>query len=547
MSNLFNSVSVKKPGRNVFDLSHEVKLSCNMGQLIPILCQDIIPGDKFRVNTEMLCRFAPMLAPIMHRVNVYTHFFFVPNRLLWDDWETFITGGVDGKQMPTFPRLGFVTQGNDLTKAGSLADYFGLPTIESGNEIKSPMQFSALPFRAYQMICNEYYRDQNLDPEIEILKDGSVWSQGDARGRDMLTIRTRCWEKDYFTSALPFAQRGEDVTLPMQGSAPVLFDNDNRGNRSMWRTSNDASVFMGQNRVGVEPNVDDKNYYTNGQVITMNTEGGHDPEGYLNYDPQGTLYADLSNASGATINELRASIRLQEWMEKNARGGSRYIEQILSHFGVVSSDSRLQRPEYLGGGKSPVVISEVLQTSASQESTSPQGNPAGRGISAGNTHQFSRYFEEHGLLIGIMSIVPKPAYQQGLPRQFTKFDKLDFYYPEFAHLGEQEIKNQEIYYNFNVTGVQPKNTDTFGYTPRYAEYKYIPSSVHGDFRTTLNYWHLGRVFNGPPSLSGAFVHINEAHFRRIFADNTDSHKLWIQIYNNIRAIRLMPKYGTPLL
>jgi len=267
------------------------------------------------------------------------------------------------------------------------------------------------------------------------------------------------------------------------------------------------------------------------------------------FNPNGSLKADLSQATGISINELRRGFSLQRWLENNARGGARYIEQILSHFGVRSSDARLQRPEYLGGTKTPVVISEVMQTSESQ--TTPQGNYAGTGTSFGVGRAFKRFFEEHGYIIGIISIMPRSAYQQGVPRHFKKFDKFDFYWPEFAHLGEQEIKNSEIYYDYDSSVLAQKENDKlFGYSPRYAEYRFINSSVHGDMATTLNFWHLGRIFDSRPGLNGDFVtcksDTQDTGLNRVFAvTDTNSHHLWVQMYVNCKALRPLPKYGTP--
>lgn len=548
MSNLFDSIKVRRPKRNLFDLSHEVKLTTNFGRLTPICCIDCVPGDTIKIRTEQLVRFAPMLAPIMHRVNCYVHYFFVPHRLVWDDFENFITGGSDGKFDAVFPRFQFRTSSETLPpyfRKSSLADYLGVPVPEKG-PCPNPIEFSALPFRSYQMIWNEYYRDQNLQDPVEITKgsgyDGNL---------NLLGLQYRAWEKDYFTSALPFAQRGADVTIPV------------------LNTENPIDVYL--NKKGSFPyfvnSVGQKPSWSDGQQILMNGDSAPGSSSYdgnvsvgrldsgepvvdgsfpsMYFDPNGSLSIDpMKFASSVTINELRASIKLQEWLEATARGGSRYIEQIASLFGVKSSDARLQRPEFIGGGKAPIVVSEVLQTS-STDSESPQGNMAGRAVSAGASHFFSKFCEEHGYIIGIMSVVPKPSYQQGLPRHFTRWDKFDFFYPQFAHLGEQEIKNKELYFSFREDG--EVNEGTFGYTPRYSEYKYIPSSVHGDFRDNLNFWHLGRIFTSPPTLSGQFVEIDDNSLNRIFAVTDGSDKLWIQVFNYIRALRPMPKYGTPYI
>lgn len=550
MANIFNSIRLKRPKRNVFNLSYENKLTMNMGELVPIMCMPIVPGDKFRVNTEALVRLAPLVAPMMHRVNVYTHYFFVPNRLVWNQWEDFITKGIDGEDSPVFPRIslasdmatGYAARFRD----GSLWDYLGLPSLakigstavagSSPNAVAVPAGFSvsALPFRAYQLIYNEYYRDQNLTNPIEFAITSGAISNADFAA--LTVLRRRAWEKDYFTSALPWLQRGPEVTVPVGGSFGVV-TLANRTNNQIFvgPDGNPTQVDVGMNLIHAA----DKDNVTPGTIQTGLSNGSNSGNAVW-LDPKGTLVVDGEN-SGISIQDLRTSNALQRWFERNARGGSRYIEQILAHFGVRSSDARLQRPQFLGGGKMPVAVSEVLQTS-STDSTSPQANMAGHGISAGVNNGFRHYFEEHGYVIGLMSIMPRTGYQQGVPRDFTKFDNMDFYFPEFAHLSEQEIKNQEIF----VSGDPTYNEGTFGYTPRYAEYKYHESEAHGDFRGNMAFWHLNRIFNDKPNLNTTFVECNPSN--RVFAtSNTQDDKFWVQVYQDVKALRLMPKYGTPML
>ena len=538
MANIFNSVKLKRPRRNVFNLSYENKLTANAGDLVPIMCKPVVPGDKFRVNTEMLVRLAPLVAPMMHRVDVFTHYFFVPNRLLWNQWEDFITKGVDGTDTPVFPKIALrpdwvnPTSAAALLDDGSLWDYLGLPTIGGFNNVAFPnrspnsvmppvgYQVSALPFRAYQLIYNEYYRDQNLTKPIEFSLNSGIVLSADEITR-LLALRRRAWEKDYFTSALPWVQRGPEVTVPIQGSGgnlDVTLKNDAHADTyRMPGTSNRPAGAM---------------QLVGGALIAGGTDGA-----YLEPDNFQVNVDEL----GVSINDLRTSNALQRWFERNARSGSRYIEQILSHFGVRSSDARLQRPQFLGGGRTPISVSEVLQTS-STDSTSPQANMAGHGISAGVNHGFKRYFEEHGYIIGIMSIRPRTGYQQGVPKDFRKFDNMDFYFPEFAHLGEQEIKNEEVY----LQQTPASNNGTFGYTPRYAEYKYSMNEVHGDFRGNMAFWHLNRIFSESPNLNTTFVECNPSN--RVFATaETSDDKYWIQLYQDVKALRLMPKYGTPML
>lgn len=550
MANIFNSIRLKRPKRNVFNLSYENKLTMNMGELVPIMCMPIVPGDKFRVNTEALVRLAPLVAPMMHRVNVYTHYFFVPNRLVWDAWEDFITKGIDGEDAPVFPRIGLTTSFSNqayslgLVRDGSLWDYLGLPSVgkiasttdskAGSNSVSVPENFlvSALPFRAYQLIYNEYYRDQNLTDPVSFGLGSDTTSDRVA----LMTLRRRAWEKDYFTSALPWLQRGPEVSVPINGiggSSNVIYRNPNNAQQH-WVD------YDGRNMPGGAMNIvpGEVSQHSFGVAATTG-EGAMNNRG-PQLDPNGTLQVDLDEA-GVSIQDLRTSNALQRWFERNARGGSRYIEQILAHFGVRSSDARLQRPQFLGGGKMPIAVSEVLQTS-STDTTSPQANMAGHGISAGVNNGFRHYFEEHGYVIGLMSILPRTGYQQGVPRDFTKFDNMDFYFPEFAHLSEQEVKNQELFVSDDST----YNEGTFGYTPRYAEYKYHESEAHGDFRSNMSFWHLNRIFSEKPNLNTTFVECNPSN--RVFATSqTQDDKFWVQIYQDVKALRLMPKYGTPML
>lgn len=540
MANIFNSVKLKRPRRNVFNLSYESKLTVNAGELVPIMCKPVVPGDKFRVNTEMLVRLAPLVAPMMHRVNVFTHYFFVPNRLVWNQWEDFITKGVDGTDTPAFPTLKLpstvdTANGHRFFGDGSLWDYLGLPSLnqignatfqtQSPNGVKAPAGYevSALPFRDYLLIYNEYYRDQNLTSEVEFSRDGG--SIDAITTNPLLMLRRRAWEKDYFTSALPWVQRGPEVTVPVSGAGGSMDVELKSKAADQYFVSSSDSRPTGNLEV------------VNGVLYATHQSSGTSVGAFLSPNNFQVNVDEM----GVSINDLRTSNALQRWFERNARSGSRYIEQILSHFGVRSSDARLQRPQFLGGGRVPVSVSEVLQTSSTDE-TSPQANMAGHGISASVNHGFTRYFEEHGYIIGIMSVMPRTGYQQGVPRDFRKFDNMDFYFPEFAHLGEQEIKNEELYLN----QYDADNSGTFGYTPRYAEYKYSLNEAHGDFRGNMAFWHLNRIFTEKPNLNTTFVECNPSN--RVFATaETSDDKYWIQLYQDVKALRLMPKYGTPML
>lgn len=515
--------------RNVFDMSHERKFSCDMGNLVPIMCEEVVPGDTFKVKTELLLRISPLLAPVMHRVNVFTHYFFVPNRLIWDDWQTFITGGRDGTDSTTIPYV-YTTP-----TAKSLADYFGLP-------IGNLLAVSVLPFRAYALIYNEWFRDQNLQTELVVSKDNA---------QDITTsmiLMNRNWEKDYFTSCLPWPQRGPAVTIGVGTTAPVAI-------------TGSASVSQTQryNPVGVlYPGGPEGDFKVTDWDNPTGTSSGpiHATGGITNPDPyhgkpidaneaartlsgpiSATGTADLTSAGAVTINALRQAFQIQKWMERNARAGVRYVESILSHFGVRSSDARLQRPEFLGGGRSPVVISEVLQTSSS-DVTSPQGNMAGHGYSALQSNQFTKSFEEHGFIIGLISILPRTAYQQGVSRMWSRGTRYDYYWPEFAHLGEQAVLQKEIH----ATGLVSHDDGVFGYQGRYDEYRRRESTVHGDFKTSLDFWHMGRIFATDPILNGQFVTADPT--KRINAVPTENN-CWVQLVNNVEAIRPIPKVGEP--
>lgn len=621
---IFSRIPIKRPKKSVFNLTHDHKYSCNFGELIPVNCMPVVPGDKISCNSEFFVRMAPMVAPVMHNIDVYVHHFFVPNRILCERkyYENLMTGGKNGTENPLLPQFDFRslaqraygTGQNDYAKAltpggflryGSLADYLGykvgwteadetLP-IWSGVKPSGTRRIdeffypcNALPFLAYRRIYDDYYRDENFEdewPYYDQVTDQFIRGAGiDSYASDevfnavmqLLNLRTRCWKKDYFTSALPNPQRGVDVTLSLGESAPVVAKHTGDRVQSIsdgiavpslgdcyvklnetWYKLDDIQKMGATHsaNVTVRNNPDDE--YTGFRMLEnlqFNNKTYQNVPLYV-YNKESTQYipaqniaellqTDLRNATAVTINDLRRAERLQQWFENNARAGYRYIEQIASHFGVRSSDARLQRAEYLGGGKIPVQISDVLQTSAGQ-ADSAQGNMSGRGIAAGDGGFKKKFIEEHGYIISIASILPRTDYMCGINRDLMKQDRYDLYWPEFAHLGEQEIYNAELFLTANPREV-------FGYTPRYAEYKFLPNKVSGEFATPLlDEWHLARNYAAVPKLNNDFVHCNQGlhGLDRIFAvtDEEASNKFYVYNLNKIKAVRPMPYFGVPTL
>lgn len=502
MSKLFNQTAPARVQKASFDLSHSRKLSANIGQLVPVLLQEVVPGDKFNINTQSMVRFAPLIAPVMHRMNSTIHYFFVPNRLIMEDWEEFITG----KEGLVIPRIPIHLD----APVGGLADHLGLPIANTKpHEINSHV--SALPFRAYYQVWNDYYRDSNLQPEIDI------FDEIDNLEYTKAPLKFRAWEKDYFTSALPTPQRG----LPVNA----------KGNINEWPTGTRVRYNDGS---------------TPAPLGALTAVEGGTTHSYLQANGKDV---DIRNIVSVTVDveEIRRATRLQRFMERSMRAGNRYVEHLQAYWGVRSKDARLQRSEYIGGGKTPVVISDVANTTGTDEV--PQGNLSGAAMSVGGSNHATKYVDEHGYIIAMLSILPETAYSQGIHRHWKRQLQLDYYFPDFAQLGEQAVLNQEIYNGPDAS----VNKQIFGYQSRFAEYKYAPSTVHGKFRTDLEFWHMGRKFGNVPSLNSSFITANQINFDpadkwRIFAvTEEDSEQLWIQLYHQITAVRPMPFLNDPTL
>ena len=493
--NVYSQVGGLFPGRTAFDLSYEKKFTCDMAQLIPVMCDEVVPGDIFQIGAQAVIRFQPLVAPILHEVNMYVHYFFVPYRLLWDDWEDFISGGVDGTFADPIPEWEPTN-----TTVGSLWDFFGFPTGVDPDGAY-PIDF---PRRAYNFVWNEYYRDETLQTEVALTNE---------------TILNRDWEKDYFTSSLPWQQRGIAPALPISGSTHAVFG----------RTVDPVNAAYSPitfSTVNPIPGVSSANL-ADRQAILNNM--------YTRLSDDNTI--DLSTASTFDIADLRLAFQIQKWMERNARAGARYTEFLRSHFGVSPRDERLQRPEYIGGCKAPVIISEVLQTS-STDATSAQGNLAGHGLTVANQFCGKYHAEEFGLIIGIMSVMPRSAYSQGIDRQWLRRTKYDFYFPEFANLSEQAIINAEIY----ATGVLAENQNIFGYQGRYDEMRTKNNLIVSEMRSTFDYWHLGRQFSSAPSLNASFVSCVPR--KDIFAVPSEP-GLIVNFGNVVKAIRPLPYMSNP--
>ncbi|UPW41936.1 major capsid protein [Dipodfec virus RodF1_64] len=547
--------------RSRFDRNSSHKTSFNVGEVIPFYVDEVLPGDTFDIKTSKVVRLQTLLTPVMDNMYLDTYYFFVPNRLVWDHWKEFNGENTTSAWIPKteyhvpqlrVPNLGF--------SIGSLADYFGIPTGVGWKNVgvNAALTVNALPFRAYALIINEWFRDQNLQDPVHIPKgdeltlgltlSGTIGSNYITDlvkgGRPFVAAKFH----DYFTSCLPAPQKGPDVTISATsgGILPVYAYPDVHPIADLPKNADGSLVSV---QAYTKPNSGSsdpanaelsplaRSYLNDSAVTAMGSSGGFQ---FAN------LYAgDAGELTVATINQLRQAFQIQRMYEKDARGGTRYVELLKSHFGVTSPDYRLQRPEYLGGNRVPITINQVLQQSGTAEGTTPQGTTTGQSLTVDSNSDFVKSFTEHGFVIGLMVARYNHTYQQGLERFWTRKNRFDYYWPVFANLGEQAVKNVEIYAQGNE-----KDNEVFGYQEAWADYRYKPSRVSGEMRssapTSLDVWHLGDDYSSLPVLSDEWIREDKNTVDRVLAvTSAVSNQLFADIYIQNRTTRVMPIYSIP--
>lgn len=517
---------------NKFNLTHGHNTTMDMGYLYPVDFIEMLPGDIFKFQNEFLVRLMPMIAPLLNRLKVTLRWWYCPIRILMDDWQDFITGGPDGADSTVLPT---VTAPEGGWPVGSLADHFRIPTGVAG------LTCSAMPFRMYDLVFNEWYRSEAIQDPVAL----SLASGPDSTSNtDLLKVG---WRRDYFTDCLPSPQKGPAVGISLTGAVPVVGTGMTLGLRGIGQSGESltdkglvsgyaSSIYTNSNKMltaGV-------NSY--GQPVGTTVDGFESfPDlttvGVTPDKNKSGLKALLGDATAITINQLRQAAAVQQFQELNMRGGNRYVEFVFNQYGVRTPDASLQRPQYVGGMSANVIISEVLQTSETTDNSS-QGNMSGHGIAAGTSPVIRFRSLEHGYLMCLMSIQPDTIYHQGLPRELQRETRFDFAIPLLSHLGEQGVKLGELY----ATGTDADKT-IFGYTRRYAEYTSFPSAITGQLRTTLNYWTASRNFENAPTLSSEFIESTPSN--DVFAVPEGTDHMVVQVMHHMKALRPLPKYGQP--
>ena len=506
--------------RSKFSMEKTLKTTFDSGYLVPIMCEEVLPGDTFNVNVTMFGRLATPIFPVMDNLHLDSFFFFVPNRLVWNNWVKFMGEQDNPADSISYSIPQQVSPAGGYA-VGSLQDYFGLPTAgQVGNS--NTVSHSALPIRAYNLIYNQWFRDENLQNSVTVDKgDGP-----DTSPSTNYTLLRRGKRHDYFTSALPWPQKGGNaVSLPLGTSAPIV----STGNLQIQGSASGTISTI--------------NNLTTAPALYAGA-GGTLNEAVKYYSG---LQADLSTATAATINQLRQSFQIQKLLERDARGGTRYTEIIRSHFGVASPDARLQRPEYLGGGSTPISISPIAQTggTGAQGTTTPQGNLAAFGTYMAKGHGFTQSFVEHGHVIGLVSVRADLTYQQGIRRFWSRSTRYDFYFPAFATLGEQAILNKEIFCDGSSN-----DSNVFGYQERWAEYRYNPSQITGLFKSTssgtIDPWHYAQKFTSLPTLNSTFIQDTPPLARNLAVGSAaNGQQLLLDAFFHINAARPLPMYSVP--
>lgn len=512
MSHQFSQVPDVKIPRSSFDRSHGMKSTFDAGYLVPVLCDEALPGDTFNCSMTAFSRMSTPTYPVMDNLYMDTFFFAVPIRLIWDNFKKFM-----GEQTNPGDSTTFLVPVQDTTAAplsttghqvGSLSDYMGIPTDTP------ELEHSALFHRAYNLIYNEWFRDQNLQDSVVVDTDDGPDDPAD------YTLLKRGKRHDYFTSCLPWPQKGDSVELPLGTSAPVATD------IALNNAINVYSTTASGNRNLLPDPVNN--------WVDINTAG--------NASDSSLLYADLTSATAATINQLRQAFQIQRLLERDARGGTRYTEIVKSHFGVTSPDARQQRPEYLGGGSTPLNVTPVAVTT---EINLQAGDIAAYATTSIRGNGFTKSFTEHSLIIGLVSARADLTYQQGLNRMFSRQTRYDFFWPSLAQIGEQAVLNKEIYAQGSANPTADE--ETFGYQERYAEYRYKPSIITGQFRSTaalsLDAWHLSQEFSSLPQLNDAFIS-EDPPVDRVINTPSEPHFIW-DSYFKMKCVRPMPMYGVP--